>query len=386
MDSPDLMSAIREAEERANEERAAEADQQEALRQQERPQSYTPKDARRLRDRLPKPEGFLEDDQMFRRANICAIVGPGGVFKTWFIQFMLARISLGKTVHKFKTRQGNSILFSEELDRASMIERLYAMFDDVEADEIDDRFRFRCNSNFDFYARTFESQKKLERIWKDEGRPDVVSLDALSQIHHGNENSNQDMGIVWGGIKEVAVEHNFNVNVIHHYGKPNEFRQGADKIRGAAVIQNICSDIMLVDPGKGHSVVTIAKHRDYRWGEPDPFSFKVERKSHGEGVVLTFAEVDKEDDKDEVNPKHVDALVKKVEELAGKDGEVLRDALQAASGFGVRRFKAALAAACDDSEGAPRLVRIMRGKEASYSTPRREVQRQDDPYTSPMES
>jgi hypothetical protein len=279
---------------------------------------------------------------------------------------MLARIALGKTVNKFKSRQGNTILFSEELDKASMIERLYLMFDDKEAEEIDDKFRFRANSNFDFYGRTHESQKKLERVWKEEGRPDVIALDALSQIHHGNENSNQDMGIVWGSIKEVAIECNFNAQVVHHYGKPAEFRKGADKIRGAAVIQNICSDIMLVDPEKGRSIVTVAKHRDYRFGEPAPFSFKVEGRNASDGVVLTFADSEGVSEGVEASPKDIASLVAKVEELAG-DGEVLRDALYAASGFGVRRFKTVLAAACDDSDGPARVVRIMRGKEASYS-------------------
>ena len=141
--------------------------------------------------------------------------------------FALGQIARGLLVHQFTTRRANCLLLSEELNRASILRRMTKLWSREEAAEIEDGFRVRYDSNLDFYSRTLESQKRLERIWKDQDKPDILAIDALSYIHHGNENSNQDMGLVFGSIKDVAKNCGFHAPIIHHTGKnPGDFKKG----------------------------------------------------------------------------------------------------------------------------------------------------------------
>lgn len=244
-----FLAAIHRQEMEAEAEEAAAADERLREKRDERPNSWTPQDCYQMKDQRPRPEGFLERDQLLRRANVSLLFGKGGVFKTWFTMFLLGQVGRGLKVNQFESRIGNALFLSEELDLPTMMDRMMTLWTEDESGEIDDTLRVRCDSNLDFYSRTLESQRRMERMWKEEGRPDLIAIDALSYIQHGNENSNQDMGLVFGAIKDVAKETNSHILVIHHTGKPNEFRKGGDLYRGASVIQNICSDMILIDSG-----------------------------------------------------------------------------------------------------------------------------------------
>ena len=370
MEDDPLLAALAKEEQAAEEAAAAEADEAIRLKQQERPNSWTPLDAYQTKGQWPKPEGFLEADQLLRRANVCLLFGKGGVFKTWFTMFLLGQVGRGLKVNQFDTRVGKTLFLSEELDEPTMKERMMTLWTEDEAGEIDDTMRIRCDSNLDFYSRTLESQKRLERIWKEENKPDLIAIDALSYIQHGNENSNQDMGLVFGSIKDVAKETNSNVLVIHHTGKPNEFRKGGDLYRGASVIQNICSDMILIDSGVGRqSVVKFTKHRDWRGKqEIAPFSFGLEENPNDPRcVMLAFSQDDVTESS--INPAHIEEMVRAVDELAGPGGEVLRMALwlmMEGRGWGKLRFKLVLG----EAVRVGRLARVKRGKEAGYYIPR----------------
>ena len=317
-----------------------------------------------MKDQRPRPEGFLERDQLLRRANVSLLFGKGGVFKTWFTMFLLGQVGRGLKVNQFESRIGRALFLSEELDLPTMMDRMMTLWTEDESAEIDDTMRVRCDSNLDFYSRTLESQKRLERMWRDENKPDLIAIDALSYIQHGNENSNQDMGLVFGSIKDVAKETNSHILVIHHTGKPNEFRKGGDLYRGASVIQNICSDMILIDSGKPRqSVVKFTKHRDWRGkDEIAAFAFGLEENPHNPNcVMLAFSN---EDVEEAVNPEHIEQLVAAVTELAG-DGEVLRTALFNFLSWGRRKFEETLSAALKSG----RIRKQKRGNESAYYIP-----------------
>jgi len=361
-----LLAALHRQEEEAQERQAQEADEAMRLKQMERPNTDSPMDAYLMFEGklLPKPEGFLAGDQMWMRGSLSLTVGPGGVLKTWFSMFVLGQIARGLQVQDLASRQGRTLMLSEELNRATMLRRMLKLWSRDEAFDIDDALCVSYSNNFDFFSRTKESQKRLERLWRESKNPDVIVTDAYAYIHHGNENSNQDMSIVCGAILEVARECGFHANIIHHTGKASEFRKGSDRIRGASVIQNIVSDIFLIDKASnGRSSLEITKHRDYEGREIEPFVFGLEpRMDNPDLLTVTFSGTDAP----VVDQASIETMVDAVDQLAGNDGEVLKAALFAHLGWGRRKFDEVLA----ECVRTGRVIRKQRGKEAAYHLPR----------------
>lgn len=73
------------------------------------------------------------------------------------------------------------------------------------------------------------------------GRFDVIVIDSLTTIHAVDENSNRDMAPIMGTLRDLAMQTNTAIVVVHHKRKPGEGGKGGGgreltRSRGASVI------------------------------------------------------------------------------------------------------------------------------------------------------
>lgn len=373
-----FLEALRREEEEERDRQIADTVEAWKIHKQNRPDWWTPRDAEMALTLSEKPEGFLADDQLWRRGNVGQIFGPPDTFKTWVMAFAGGQVARGLAVLGIPSRQAEVLILSEEMDNPSIMERCVQLWSKEERNEILDSLAFSYDSNMDFFARTKESQKKLEYIIKTTNSPKLIFIDAASNIHTGDENSNRDMGLVFGAIKDVAKVTGTNIQVLHHLGSLKEGQTDPDKGRGATAVRAVCSDMISVMPkrsasGQPQALIRWKKHRFLKpqnRGAVRPVTFQLD--PHPQYPDRSVVTVDRSDvaGSAEVNPEHIEQLVTVVESLAGSDGEVLRAALVSTlmdgRGWGRRRLDETLSAAVRIG----RVGRMSRGKEAVYYIPR----------------
>jgi hypothetical protein len=96
------------------------------------------------------------------------------------------------------------------------------------------------------------------------------------------------MGKMLRGVRQVARDTGSAVGIVHHYGKPDELKSGADLLRGASAIRDVCADIISVTPTrKGERRVGFPKVRHQK--APPPFFVTIEGEDGGR-VRIGFGE------------------------------------------------------------------------------------------------
>jgi hypothetical protein len=63
---------------------------------------------------------------------------------------------------------------------------------------------------------------------------DVVVLDPLAMLHHAEENSNEEMAMVMGALREIARRAGVAIRVVHHTRKLGGAQADVDSFRGAS--------------------------------------------------------------------------------------------------------------------------------------------------------
>ncbi len=233
-------------------------------KERDRPNSFSVLDMRHLKIEYPK--GNL-DERLFCPQNVGCLYGPGGVYKTWLAMFLGGQLARALKLFNMATRENRVLFFSEEMTLPEIKMRGDQLWTAEEAEQIEHRLLFRFDSEFDFYAETSESEKKLHDAIL-EAKATFWFIDSLSRIHSGEENSNSDMIRVGRHLERVARVTNSAGCVIHHQGKGGgEFaHKGSARIRGATSLQNAFSDIINFSPmrkshGNPRSMLSFEKTR-----------------------------------------------------------------------------------------------------------------------------
>jgi hypothetical protein len=244
---------------------------------------------------IQEPEGFLYGE-LLSRGTVSLIMGASSSGKSYFVMFLGSQIALGRDVHGMPTRPGRVLFLSEEMGLADLKYRSALVWDEeTRRDLSPNRFNMIEHSDFDFSGKTLRENKSVNqfvKICREANQPDVVFIDSLSRIHTGEENSNHDMLIVMRNLDIAARLANCAVIVIHHFGKPNEFRQGASRGRGASAIVDASSDAISVDcisPEKKESLVTFHKTRALV-GKPIPQPFVFTQENDPNGRIVEKAD------------------------------------------------------------------------------------------------
>jgi len=313
-------------------------------------------------------------NELIAPQTINEFYGPAGSYKTWFGLFMLGQLARGQMVGTMTSRPARGLLISQEMRFPKIRKRVLSLWSDKELEELADTVAYRFQMNLDFYSRTLQSQKLLEKAIKESNRPDFVLIDAYNNIHTGDENSNRDMSKVCGAQLEVYAELGVAGGFLHHKGKSGDFtRADIDTSRGATVIRDICADMFMISPlspkgGRARSRFKPVKTRDL--SDPAlarPFGFMIEPHPDAPGrVIFTFDEKAVEDSP--ATHANCEVLRGLVEELAG-DGEVMKDALVDSlvrAGWGRRRIDETIQVAVMSG----RVGRKKEGREMAFFIPR----------------
>jgi hypothetical protein len=240
------------------------------------------------RAEIPLPAAMFAG-KAFVRETVNLIVGEGGTGKSWIALGVSKCAVLSQPLGEMEVIPGRVLFLSEEMVEAEMRERLRELFTEPELIGIDPRrLLIRCAGGT--RADTPKDRARLRAIIEGEGCPEYVFIDSLSDIRGGSEeNSNDEMGEMFRGLRdEVARPTRCVLVIIHHAGKPNEFAKGSNRARGASVIRDICSDVILVEAdGDKPRKVTFAKCR--HGGSKRPANFRIEMVPNENGIGSTFA-------------------------------------------------------------------------------------------------
>lgn len=231
-------------------------------------------------DSIKKPLAYLRGD-IFTQGDMSMIFGPSGSGKSYLAMFIGGQIAMGREVAGMKTRRSNVLFLSEEMIDSIVKERTRLMWSDSELDEMADRWQVQCQAGLDFCGDPRGAANALRGIIESRlfPKPDVVFIDALADIHSGDENSNQVMGIVAKAIRQVARITKTAIILIHHSGKASEFRTGKDLARGASIVTDKCEAVLWAR-GDGtqevRSIVSFEKARHVVGHKPATFTFAQE--------------------------------------------------------------------------------------------------------------
>lgn len=270
---------------------------------------------------IKEPEGFLYGE-LFARGTVSLIMGANSSGKSYFVMFLGAQIARGLDVHGLPTRPGRVLFLSEEMGLSDLKYRGAVVFDEETRRAFGaNRFNVVEHSYFDFSGKTFRDNRSVNdfvKICREAGSPDVVFLDSLVRVHATDENSNPAMSIVMRNLELAARLANCALIVVHHFGKPSEFRTGSSRGRGASAIVDCAHDVLSVEclsQEKKESLIDFHKTRALIGKPaPAPFIFSQETDPSGRtiekedgqkipGVVFTVADFEKRATKGEREAK-----------------------------------------------------------------------------------
>lgn len=237
---------------------------------------------------IPRPAGII-NGRIYCPGSVGILAGPAGIGKTWLSKLITGAVSLGRNIGPLRTTASNALFLSEEMDEAEIHDRILQLFTPEEAEAIFDRVRFVCQSGVRLDTDT--GLTRLRRIMEKSGSPPLTMIDALSDVKGvAKENDNDQMGAILRGLRGVARDVGTAPQAVHHYGKPSEFKKGADLVRGASAIRDVCADIVTVSKSKKGRLVDFAKVR--HGAEPEPFTFDLQGDGAAGPVRLVFGEAD----------------------------------------------------------------------------------------------
>jgi len=130
-----------------------------------------------------------------------------------------------------------------EISAHSMQDRLRKMLHFVDYDLIQERL-FIIN----FKGLKLDRKEHLEQISKvvEHHRVSVLIIDPLYKFHGGDENRVSDMARFFDRIDWLIQRHNCSCVVVHHFGKPQEGRDGATMFRGSSTITDYADSYLML--------------------------------------------------------------------------------------------------------------------------------------------
>jgi len=115
---------------------------------------------------------------------------------------------------------------------------------------------------------------------------DVIFIDSLSTIHSGDENGSKDAGLIGNVWREVSLESETAVVLIHHFngkGASNDTRSVGHRLRGSSKFFAACRHIVGL---KRHSKGVVKIETDGNlFYQPEPFAVELVRKTEADGRV-----------------------------------------------------------------------------------------------------
>jgi hypothetical protein len=253
-----------------------------------------PRTAAWLYEHGPEPTKGHVEGEAFSEKAVVLVVGRGGSGKTTLADAMSVAHARGDKLGYLKFSKGRALCISGEMSEHAKRRRLRRQFTLDELRALDDAFMIRCRPypRLDFFAEPERSSLRLRR-WIEKQEATIVFLDALVDIHTGDENSNRDMSRVFTCIRdEVAEPTGACVAILHHAGWPFEGSR-VPRPRGASSMRDVCEDVLVIDQSKPDGPRRVVWDKN-RWETLAPFGFTITKDEESGLLRLdVFAVADK---------------------------------------------------------------------------------------------
>lgn len=199
-----------------------------------------------LNAEIPIPDGLI--GRMMLPGTISVIAGPSGIGKTWIVMKMAWDIATGSHFGSLPVKNGRVLFISEEMVAWEMKERFAKYVGSLsEGSEDADSVVWHFKTGLNLVLP--DHRRRLDDLIVSEGSPPLVIIDCLRDVHSLREADNDGMSIWMKRVRDrIAVARECCILFVHHFGKANEFHQGSQQLRGASVINDVCSEIVLVVP------------------------------------------------------------------------------------------------------------------------------------------
>jgi hypothetical protein len=218
--------------------------------------NFSPIDPRSL------PRRVFVFDGVIAKKTLAALNAPSGVGKTQFTVQLAISAATGRNIAGLKpaTRRPQTVAYWNNEDEADELRRRMlatAIHFGIDQDRLTNHIRFAsgvsrklivAGKDKSGVVRATKHADTLIHLLKDM-RADMLVLDPLVEFHSCDENSNVEMAAVAGVLRQIAVEADVAVLMLHHDRKPDSassqgFAGSQHAMRGASSLQGVTRAIL----------------------------------------------------------------------------------------------------------------------------------------------
>jgi RecA-family ATPase len=218
--------------------------------------NFSPIDPRSL------PRRVFVFDGVIAKKTLAALNAPSGVGKTQFTVQLALSAATGRNIAGLKpaTRRPQTVAYWNNEDEADELRRRMlatAIHFGIDQAKLTDHIRFAsgvsrkliiAGKDKSGVVRATKHADKLITLLRDM-RADMLVLDPLVEFHSCDENSNVEMAAVAGVLRQIAVEADVAVLMLHHDRKPDSassqgFAGSQHAMRGASSLQGVTRAIL----------------------------------------------------------------------------------------------------------------------------------------------
>ncbi len=218
--------------------------------------NFSPIDPRSL------PRRVFVFDGVIAKKTLAALNAPSGVGKTQFTVQLALSAAIGRNIAGLKpaTRRPQTVAYWNNEDEADELRRRMlatAIHFGIDQAKLTDHIRFAsgvsrkliiAGKDKSGVVRATKHADKLITLLRDM-RADMLVLDPLVEFHSCDENSNVEMAAVAGVLRQIAVEADVAVLMLHHDRKPDSassqgFAGSQHAMRGASSLQGVTRAIL----------------------------------------------------------------------------------------------------------------------------------------------
>lgn len=235
--------------------------------------NFSPIDPRSL------PKRVFVFDGVIAKKTLAALNAPSGVGKTQFTVQLAISAATGRNIAGLKpaTRRPQTVAYWNNEDEADELRRRMlatAIHFGIDQHKLTDHIRFAsgvsrkliiAGKDKSGVVRATKHADKLIHLLRDM-RADMLVLDPLVEFHSCDENSNVEMAAVAGVLRQIAVEADVAVLMLHHDRKPDSassqgFAGSQHAMRGASSLQGVTRAIL--------TLYSMAEKDAATWGVPE---------------------------------------------------------------------------------------------------------------------
>lgn len=218
--------------------------------------------------------------------HICTATAKTG--KT-LLQLNLAKcVSRGeKFLDYFETKKLKVLIIQTEVSNANLRNRVVTIFGNEKQPDAEDVLFTNSRIKLD----KIEGLNTLSSLI-DEHKPDLLILDPFYTLHTGNEDSSSEMAPLLSDIREIAIQKNIGILLIHHQGKKRERgSQTGHKARGSSSFADAPDGSWSLQKSSTGDYLTL--HFEMRNIEsPGPFQLKQNKENLTFKIVGALEQID----------------------------------------------------------------------------------------------